>query len=154
MNIQQELFLVTGTLQKAGIDYALCGGLAVVVHGVPRLTQDIDLLVREQDLDQIRRTLANVGYTVESGFFSFDAGTPREVRLFRIVKVEGEDYMTLDLILVTPFLEEVWQGRERIQVEQYTLQVISCDGLAKMKSASGRSQDIADLSQLGLGPPP
>jgi hypothetical protein len=28
MNLKDELFLVTETLEKAGIEYALCGGMA------------------------------------------------------------------------------------------------------------------------------
>ena len=57
MNIQHELYLVIDTLQRAGIDYALCGGLAVIVHGYPRLTRDIDLLIREEDLVRARSSL-------------------------------------------------------------------------------------------------
>lgn len=153
MNIRQELFLVIDTLQRAGIDYALCGGLAVVVHGFPRLTQDIDLLIREEDLDRARNALRSVGYSVESGILSFEAGTPNEVRLFRVTKVEGADHMTLDLVLDTPHLRAVWHDRERHQIEDRTLQVVTREGLATMKRMAGRPQDLADLSQLGLEPP-
>ncbi len=153
MNIRQELFLVIDTLQRAGIDYALCGGLAVVVHGFPRLTQDIDLLVREEDLDRARNALRSVGYSVESGILSFEAGTPNEVRLFRVTKVEAEDHMTLDLVLDAPHLRAVWRDRERHQVEDRMLQVVSREGLATMKRMAGRPQDLADLSHLGLEPP-
>ena len=152
MNIQQELFLVIDGLRQARIDYALCGGLAVVVHGFPRLTQDIDLLIREQDLDQARITLRSVGYSVETGILSFEAGTPNEVRLFRVTKVEGSDNMTLDLVLDTPHLQAVWQDRERHLIEDRLLQVVSREGLATMKRMAGRPQDLADLSQLGLEP--
>ena len=153
MNIKQELFLVIDTFQQAGIEYALCGGLAVVVHGYPRLTQDIDLLIREEDLDRARSALKAIDYAVESGFLSFEAGTPSECRLFRVTKVEGEEHLTLDLVLVTPILESVWRGRERHEVEQRVLQVVSLEGLSKMKRIAGRPQDLADLSHLGLEPP-
>ena len=33
-------------MDEAGVDYALCGGLAVAAHGAPRATRDIDLLGR------------------------------------------------------------------------------------------------------------
>jgi hypothetical protein len=153
MNIKQELFLVIDTLQKSGIDHAICGGLAVVIHGYPRLTRDIDLLIREEDLERSRAAVRAVGYTVDSGLLTFDAGTPTEQRLFRVTKVEGEDHLTLDLVLVTAFLEDVWRDREPQQVEQRVLQVVSLEGLAKMKRVAGRPQDLADLSQLGLEPP-
>lgn len=150
MNLKEELFLVTDALRDAGIDHALCGGLAVAIHGYPRLTRDIDVLVREEDLDRAREILKVSGYTLSSGMIQFDLGKPTECRVFRVAKVEGEEYLTLDLVLVTPFLEDVLKGREKHLVEGRTLQVVSLEGLAKMKRAAGRPQDRADLSQLGL----
>ncbi|MEX1026779.1 MAG: hypothetical protein WD049_02050 [Candidatus Paceibacterota bacterium] len=32
MNIKDEMFCVVKTLEQAGIEYALCGGMAVIVH--------------------------------------------------------------------------------------------------------------------------
>ena len=150
MNIRDELFLVTGTLEKARIEYALCGGMAVIIHGYPRLTRDIDLLLREEDLEQAQKALEKSGYTLPSGTIPFDIGKPTERRVFRVTKVDGQDHMTLDLVLVNPFLEDVWKGREKHLVEDKTLCVVSLEGLAKMKRAAGRPQDLADLSQLGL----
>ena len=42
------------------------GGLAVALHGFPRFTRDIDLLVREQDLDQTRAELSKIGFDLET----------------------------------------------------------------------------------------
>lgn len=151
MNIRDELFLVTGALEGARIDHALCGGMAVIIHGYPRLTRDIDLLLREEDLERARKVLDDLGYTLPSGILPFDLGKPTERKVFRVTKVDGRDHMTLDLVLVGPFLEEVWKGRERHLVEGKTLRVVSREGLAKMKRAAGRPQDLADLSQLGIG---
>lgn len=151
MNLKDELFLVTSTLTDAEIEYALCGGMAVVIHGYPRLTRDIDLLLREDDLDRAQKALAISGYTIPSGLLPFDAGKPNERRVFRITKIEGHDHMTLGLVMVNEFLEDVWEGRETHLVEGQTLCVVSREGLAKMKLAAGRPQDLADLSQMGLG---
>lgn len=150
MNLKDELFLVTETLDKAGIDHALCGGIAVLIHGYPRLTRDIDILLREEDLQKARSSLEESGYTLSSGILPFDTGKPSERRVFRVTKVAGKDHMTLDLVLVSPFLEDVWLGREEHLVEDRKLRVVSLEGLAKMKRAAGRPQDLADLSQLGL----
>jgi hypothetical protein len=129
MNLKDELLLVTTSLGEVGIDYALCGGMAVVIHGYPRATRDIDLLIRQEDLDRARKSLASCGYDFEAGIISFDTDLPTERRVFRVTKVEGrEDHLVA--------------GR--------TLRVVSKLGLAKMKRVAGRPQDLADLSQLGL----
>ncbi len=35
MNLQQELMSIVGVLEIAEIPYAVCGGLAVALHGYP-----------------------------------------------------------------------------------------------------------------------
>jgi hypothetical protein len=45
---------VLSILEENQISYAVIGGLAVSHHAVPRLTQDVDLLVRAEDLGRIR----------------------------------------------------------------------------------------------------
>jgi predicted nucleotidyltransferase len=49
-------------LDRAGVDQVLIGGLAVSVHGRPRYSRDVDVLVRHVDAD---RALAAAG---EAGF--------------------------------------------------------------------------------------
>jgi hypothetical protein len=49
MNIKDELLRVVETLTEARIEYAIAGGLAVAIHGCPRLTVDIDLVIREDE---------------------------------------------------------------------------------------------------------
>ncbi|HEC12360.1 MAG TPA: hypothetical protein ENI80_03780 [Acidiferrobacteraceae bacterium] len=53
--------LVNG-FEKNGVDYALIGGLALGLLGVPRATTDIDILVHREDLDKIDKTMHNLGY--------------------------------------------------------------------------------------------
>jgi hypothetical protein len=36
-----ELNLIVNALEESGLDYALCGGIAVAIHGYPRATRDI-----------------------------------------------------------------------------------------------------------------
>jgi len=150
MNIKDEMFSVTEALAKSGIDYALCGGMALIVHGYPRATRDIDLLIREVDLASAEQTLADVGYQLTSGIIPFDVGKPTERRIFRVTKTEGQDFLTLDLVLVSPFLADVWDDREIHRVGERTLCVVSRRGLGKMKRAANRPQDVVELQQLGI----
>lgn len=154
LDLKEELRSVTAALHREGIDYAICGGLAVAIHGYPRTTRDIDLLIREENLDRIVAVVKSIGYTLSAGIIPFDTGKPTERRVFRISKTQGEDLLTLDLILVSPFLEDVWAGRSSYQIADQEIQVVSLEGLAKMKRAAGRPQDIADLHQLGLNAQP
>ena len=40
--LTDELLELLARLTDAGIDYAVCGGLAMAVHGYPRATMDIE----------------------------------------------------------------------------------------------------------------
>ena len=41
MDLYEELFALTKALDAGRLSYALCGGLAVAIHGAPRFTKDV-----------------------------------------------------------------------------------------------------------------
>jgi hypothetical protein len=59
-----ELEQLVDALERAHIEYALCGGLALAVHGHPRATKDIDLLVQPESVDRIRGIVRTLGFDV------------------------------------------------------------------------------------------
>ena len=150
MNLIDELFSVVSCLERNKIEYAICGGIAVIIHGYPRLTKDIDFMILREDKERIEESIKDLGYTFNSGIIPFDVGKETERQIFRITKVQGEDFLALVFILVPPFLEEVWQTRENQLLENRKVVVVSRQGLARMKRIANRPQDIADIANLGL----
>jgi hypothetical protein len=148
MNLYEEFGRVVDVLADAGIEYALCGGVAVAFHGYARFTRDIDLLVRAEDLSAVKRALAPIGFKLEAGPIPFDAGTPRERVIHRVSKVDGEDLLTIDLLILPSVLAEVWRTREVYDWEGRRVFIVSAGGLAQMKRLAGRGQDLVDLAQL------
>ena len=51
LDIYEEFSLLVKEFEKNSIDYALCGGLAVSVHGFVRATVDIDFVVLIEEID-------------------------------------------------------------------------------------------------------
>jgi len=150
LNLVDELRQVTSTLASSGVEYAICGGCAVVIYGYVRATKDIDLLVKEEDVERVFELLARLGFTLRAGPIPFSVGTPEERRLYRATKVMGNDSLTIDLVVVTPVLEEAWRSQQVLEWSGQNLSVVSRQGLAKMKRLAGRPQDVADLAMLGL----
>ncbi len=148
MNLKEELLAVERALRSAGVPHALCGGLAVAVHGYPRLTRDIDLLLRPSDLEAARKALSSAGFTIESLIVPFDMGLPHERRVFRLSKAQGEDLLTVGLLLVPPFLEDVWSRRKTYDLEGVPVDVVDRQGLITMKRLAGRPQDLGDIAGL------
>src|SRR3989304_888932 len=69
----EELYQGEGRLKKTydrfakylddlGVSYSLVGGYALILHGVRRFTEDIDLLVSLEGLDRIHKKLIGRGY--------------------------------------------------------------------------------------------
>ena len=66
MDLRTELNELLDSLDAMQIPYALCGGLALAIYGLPRFTQDIDLLIQESDLASACAAAERVGFTVET----------------------------------------------------------------------------------------
>lgn len=148
-----DLLRVLDALHANGLEYALCGGMAVNVHGHIRSTTDLDFVIAARDCDRVLDVLKGIGYRFVAGPIPFDSGTPRERVLHRASRVENDELLTVDLLLVTPILEDVWRTREQFEWQGRRVTVVSRDGLAKMKRMAGRHQDLADLENLGLEGP-
>ena len=150
MELYDELMSLVEALDVAGVEYALCGGVALAIHGHPRFTADIDFLVLPDDMARISAALSPLGYTLHSGGLPFDVGGVHERHIVRISKAEGQDVLTLDFLLLPGFLQGVWETREVYSWRGRRIWVVSRSGLIAMKRVAGRPRDRADLEELEL----
>ncbi|MBI3270410.1 MAG: hypothetical protein HYZ53_15480 [Planctomycetes bacterium] len=144
--------LVRG-LASQRIEYALCGGLAVAVHGVARATKDIDILIRPEDEERALAAAEALGFTERALPMTFGAGTRQERRVRRISKLDGAKLLTVDFLVVTPVLEGVFRGRATYDWRGTPLTAVSRTGLIEMKRLAGRLQDLADIDRLERSDP-
>ncbi len=142
-----EFAAVTNALNEAEIDYAVCGGWAMTIHGFVRATIDIDLMILTEDLDRVWMLAKSLGYDVEGLPLSFNDGA---VEIRRISKLEDQNanLITLDLLLVTDALTEIWQGRQQLAWELGIIPTVSREGLIQLKTMAGRPQDLVDIERL------
>ncbi len=147
LNLYDEFKSLIVKLDEMDIEYAVCGGLAMAVHGFPRATIDIDLLVPEESLDGALSAADQLGYTIKAMPMKFAVG---KIEMRRVSKLDPEsgDALTLDLLLVTPYVREVWESRLEAQWENQKLSVVSRAGLIALKSLRKSEQDIADIKRL------
>ncbi len=146
-----ELRQIAARLTDAGIDFALCGGLAVVVHGHVRATKDIALLMPAASRDAALAQLRSLAFDLLAAPMTFGAGTPAERHVQRVSKAGGTELVTVDLIFVEPAFGDVWAKRQHFERDGTVLGVVSRDGLIAMKRLAGRSQDLADIDALEHG---
>jgi hypothetical protein len=141
--------LVTA-LEQAGLEYAVCGGLALSIHGLPRATVDMDFLIPAESLEQVTSLARSLGFTLKAMPMTFAGGA---VRIHRVSKVDADtgDIFVLDLLLVSPQTQQVWETREKLAWENGIIQVVSRDGLIALKTLRGSGQDLVDIQRLQEG---
>jgi hypothetical protein len=121
------------------------GGYAVIAHGFPRTTGDLDLLVRP--------TAANARRVVEAlKKFGFTQGEVEEadfttVPNFLSFSSGGVWFDLMTGLLGVSFEEAVAESLE-ILFEEVPVQYIGLAALRATKLATGRPQDLRDLENL------
>lgn len=145
MSLRTEMLQLVRALDESHIAYALCGGLAMAVHGWPRATLDIDVLIEEGQLDKARRLARSLGFTHEPGNLVLAEG---RVRICRMVKFAGAEYFPLDFLSVTPALLPAWASRTQMATADGPIVVVSSSGLVLMKSLRHSGTDQDDIRKL------
>ncbi|MEA3186378.1 MAG: hypothetical protein QOD99_208 [Chthoniobacter sp.] len=146
LSIDRELKAIVTRLQELRIPYALCGGLAMAVHGYPRATLDIDLLSLRDSTQDISTAARTLGYTLTAAPMTFADG---DVRIFRISKLspEDEDVLPLDILSLSPAIEAMLTTEET-EWEGVQLCVVDARSLICLKRLRNNAQDLADIERL------
>lgn len=142
----EELSELISALDENRVEYAVCGGLALTIHGFPRATFDIDILIEAESLEKGYAIAAEKGYDIRGLDISFKE---RAVEIRRVSKIDDDgEVLPLDFLLVTPFVEDVWATREKLIWQDKTLWIVSRSGLIKMKKLAGRAKDLIDIDRI------
>ena len=147
MDLFEELTQLCLRFEAAGIEYALCGGLAMAVYAFPRSTLDIDIMIEAESLEGAKQVGRDLGFGIDAGLMTFRGGA---VHIHRLTKIPhgSPDPLVLDMLLVTPPVRPVWETRQRVSWEGGELPVVSPQGLIQLKSMRGSGQDRDDIEHL------
>ena len=130
-----------------GVEYLVVRGHAVNMHGVPRLTKDLDVFIRgsEANSERVFRALALFGAPL-TGYSAADFHGHEE-DVFQI-GVEPNRIDILQAIAGVDF-DSAWRRREMFEVEEgVTAPFLSLDDVLTNKLEVGRPQDMADVDRL------
>ena len=150
MKLYDELSAIVDALHAAEVPFALCGGLAVAVHGYVRATKDIDLLVPADSVDRAKAAVKPLGFSLPSLPMTFSAGTPRARRVHRVNKIVGEDHLILDLLEISRDDDEVWTGRLVLEWEGKRLSVTTSEAKSEPvdMSPAGVARRLREVSEI------
>lgn len=132
------------SFEKHKVKYLVIGGIATVLHGVPRATFDLDILIQPTS-DNADRLLAAL---MDAGIGAAGETTPSEILDYEITVFE--DIVRIDVQTQTPGInfDEAWQRKDRINYHDQEILVVCKEDLIQAKLASGREIDLKDVDQL------
>ncbi|MGH9900136.1 MAG: DUF6036 family nucleotidyltransferase [Pyrinomonadaceae bacterium] len=135
---------VFASFQKHEVKYIIIGGIAAVLHGVPRATFDLDILI-EGSADNAQRLLSAL---IEANFATATLITTDELIAHEITIFK--DRVRLDVQTLTPGLlfVDAWQNRVAMTYQDQEFYVASKEDLIASKRAAGREQDLKDVKML------
>jgi len=143
--LEQTCRRLAARLGDMGLAFELVGGYALVLHGVRRFTEDIDILVRPEGLARVREELIGAGYVT----------VPGSTRCIR----DAQSGVRIDFVLsgefpgdgkpkAVAFPDPTEHGEVREQVRVVDLATLIELKLASGMTARNRLQDLADVQRL------
>ncbi len=146
-------------LNNEGVRYIVAGGMAVNLHGIPRMTYDIDLILdlEKDNLSQFLSLVKGWGFkpkipvdimdfTVEDN--RTDWIQNRQMKAFNLVNPEWA-ISEIDILIDTPVTYLEASGEVvHFELNDILVPTISIDHLIEMKEKADRAQDRADVQHL------
>ncbi|MGD2090188.1 MAG: hypothetical protein PVH61_28685 [Candidatus Aminicenantes bacterium] len=146
----KKFLQVLEAFEKEEVDYILVGGLAVILHGMPRLTQDIDVFVKMNpgNIGKLQKALHRVYQDDES----INEITLDELNHYSVIRYGSPDGFYIDIMAR---LGEVATydnlEYETIIVDEISIKVATAEKLFELKKDTLRLEDKRDaffLSEL------
>ena len=146
-------------LEEKQVRYLLVGGLAMNLHGVPRMTMDVDIVLAmdHANVQSFLGLAKELGLQPVAPVAIDSLLDPALLRSWKQQKgmiafaLKGRDAgaPTLDILIEPPInLEAALQRAEARLLKNIRISLASIDDLIRLKSETGRAQDQADIEHL------
>jgi hypothetical protein len=137
------------------VDFVVIGGLAVIAHGYPRITKDVDIVYARSPANLER--LGSVLQDVRARLAGVDDGVPfvpdaRSLQRTSILTLDSDEGL-IDLLAEPAGAASYDELRARAEIADFGdvhVPIADLDDLIAMKRAAGRPQDLADLEALAV----
>jgi hypothetical protein len=144
---------LVAALNQSKIPYAIVGGVAVALHGAPRGTIDIDIVIKHTAdfFQSVETCLKGLGFLPRLPVTAQEVFSFKDEYISRRNLIAWSFYNPtnpLDIIdiILTHDLTDMKTVTKKMGLS--TLKVLSVADLIQMKEKSGRPQDIEDIKVL------
>lgn len=146
-------------LNTSGIRYIVVGGMAVNLHGVPRMTYDIDLLLdlEARNVERFIALVAGWGFKPKVPVRIEEFADPvkrsdwiasKNMKAFNLVNPAWA-IREIDILIDTPVdYASAANGKQVVVIQGVPVPIVGIDDLIRMKEHTDRQQDAADIRSL------
>lgn len=151
---------IVKSLNDAGVQYLIVGGLAVNAHGFARLTVDVDLVIglEKENIIKGLRTLISIGYQPSIPISVEEFANPeirdawRKDKGMLVLKMWSDEHKRtpIDIFVYEPFLlaEELKAAKWDWISDDVQAPFVSFKTLLAMKYDAKREKDLLDIAAL------
>ncbi|MEP7264830.1 MAG: hypothetical protein ABI772_10045 [Bacteroidota bacterium] len=143
-------------LNESDVRYVICGGLAVNLHGIPRMTADIDIILdlNKSNIEKFMEAVKSLHYELTLPLKAEDIWEESKrqslIKDKNLIALSFYNYddntVMLDVLLDFPILfNELWQNKVTRKSGNAEIYVVSIDHLISLKEYSNRIQDQQDI---------
>jgi len=161
MNNREEIILyekVFRALDKAGVDYLVCGGTAVIMLGHTRTTVDLDLIVNLEkgNLEKVYDVLAGLGFKASIPITKNDFMDKKKLarlgveKNMKVVSFNNpkNPFEIVDIGVNLPGIDKILKNKRFVRVDDLSIPIIFTQDLIKMKKDLARPRDLDDVQNL------
>jgi hypothetical protein len=137
-------------LRRAGVEHALCGGLALAAYGQPRETKDADVSVLDAHATPVADALAQSGAIATVAFqqVRFGGLLLSRVTLLGDGAIEGLNMVDLVQPRSARFAHDVQARAIEAPLRGRTIRVVSPEDFVLLKVLSTRDKDLDDAASV------
>jgi hypothetical protein len=142
--LSKILIKICENFNRGGVDYVVGGGFAVILHGLPRVTDDIDFFVdpSSENIAKIKTALMDIYHD-----HAIDDIRVTDIESYSVVRYGTPEGFYLDFIgkigEVAGYLE-IKKGRVYLELEKVRIPVCGVETMLKLKEHTVRPVDQQD----------
>lgn len=144
---------ITEVFERLAIPYALIGGLAVRLYGIPRATFDVDftIVLDRNEIPRLSTEFVSLGYAVPATLRTGWIDSVRGMGVISVAWPQADETIEVDIFLAeTRFQNELIRRRVRNVTDGFSAWFVTAEDLVLLKLLAGRRKDIVDIGDIFL----
>lgn len=150
-----KIIEILKVLNKHKVNYAIAGGVAVVMYGYVRVTNDLDIIVdfSQKNVKKLINALSEINFKPKAPINPLDLAKEEkrkewiEEKNAKVISFQNpkEIFLQIDVFILNDLFSFKTENKK---INNLTVKVVSLDDLIRMKKEAARPLDLIDIKQL------